>query len=485
MLKDQSLLRNQTLIDGKWQAADSGKTFSVSNPFDGSHIGDVPDMGASETRRAINAANAALPAWRAKTAGERAAILLRWRDLLKEHLEDLAILMTTEQGKPLAEARGEINYTIAFFEWFAEEGKRIYGDVIPTHAAGLRNLVIKQPVGVVAAITPWNFPVAMVGKKLPAALAAGCTMVWKPAEDTPLSGLALAALGQRAGLPDGVFNVITTSNAAPVGGEMCSNDIVRKISFTGSTNVGKLLMQQSAATVKKVSMELGGNAPFIVFDDADVDAAVTGAIASKFRNAGQTCVCANRILVQDNIYDTFTRKFAEAVEKLQAGNGLDPAVVVGPLINTAAIEKVERLVADARDNGAKVIIGGNRHAEGGTFFQPTVLSDVPFTAACAREEIFGPVAPVYRFQDEAEAIYQANNTEYGLAAYFFSRDIGRIWRVGEALEYGMVGANTGMISTAVAPFGGVKASGLGREGSHYGLDDYLEIKFLCLGGIDQ
>lgn len=479
------LLRTGGLIDGQWVTASNNKTFPVYNPADGSEIAAVADLGATETRSAIEAASNALPGWRVKTAAERAAIMLRWRDLLLAHEEDLAVIMTMEQGKPLAEARGEIKYTAGFFEWFAEEGKRVYGDVIPTHQPSLRNVVIKQAVGVVAAITPWNFPIAMVGKKLPAALAAGCTMVWKPAEETPLSGLAFAELGIQAGVPPGVFNVIPSNDAPTVGKEMTANPIVKKISFTGSSEVGKILMRQSADTVKKISMELGGNAPFIVFDDADMDAAVAGAIASKFRNAGQTCVCANRILVQEGVHDEFSEKFIAAVKQMDVGNGLQAGVEIGPLINGPAIAKVERLLKDAREKGATLKLGGKRHSLGQTFFEPTVLTEVPFSADCAREEVFGPVAPIFRFKDEEEAVFQANNTQFGLAAYFYARDIGRIWRVSEALEYGMVGVNTGMISTPVAPFGGIKESGMGREGSKYGLDDYLEIKFMCLGGIDK
>ncbi|MGH1366845.1 MAG: NAD-dependent succinate-semialdehyde dehydrogenase [Calditrichia bacterium] len=480
-LKNRMLLKRDGYINGNWQQSKSCQTFAVHNPATGEHLADVADMGASETRKAIDAASEAFKSWKHTTSAERAAILNRWADLLAEHKEDLAVIMTCEQGKPLIEARGEINYSIAFFRWYAEEAKRIYGDIIPTHQPHLRNMVIKQPVGVVAAITPWNFPLAMVAKKLPAALAAGCTMIWKPSEETPLSGLALAKLGEQAGLPKGVFNVIPTLKASEVGHELTTSSLVRKLSFTGSTKIGKLLLKQSADTIKKVSLELGGNAPFIVFDDANIDEAVKGAIASKFRNAGQTCVCANRIYVQDAVYDEFSHKYGEAVKNLSLGNGLHENTVIGPLINTAALEKVEMLVADALEKGATLALGGQRHSLGGTFFQPTVLTNVPHQARLSREETFGPVAPIFRFSGEEEVIEQANNTQFGLASYFYTKDIGRAWRVSEALEYGMVGINTGMISTAVAPFGGIKESGLGREGSMYGLDDYLEIKFMCMG----
>jgi len=480
-LSNQSLLKTDGYINGTWKQADSQQTFPVYNPATGEHLADVADMGERETREAIDAASEAFKSWKHTTAADRAAILNRWADLLAEHTEDLAQIMTCEQGKPLSESRGEINYSIAFFRWYAEEAKRIYGDIIPTHQPQLRNLVIKQPVGVVATITPWNFPVAMVAKKLPAALAAGCTMIWKPSEETPLSGLALAELGEQAGLPKGVFNVIPTLKAAEVGHELTSNPLVRKLSFTGSTAVGKLLLKQSADTIKKVSLELGGNAPFIVFDDADIDEAVNGAIASKFRNAGQTCVCANRIYVQNAIYEEFSKKYKEAVKKLSIGNGLDENTVIGPLINLVALEKVEMLAADALEKGATLALGGQRHSLGGTFFQPTVLTNVPHQARLAKEEVFGPVAPIFRFTSEEEVVERANDTQFGLASYFYAKDIGRVWRVSEALEYGMVGINTGMISTAVAPFGGIKQSGLGREGSMYGLDDYLEIKFMCMG----
>ncbi len=482
-LKDPSLFRTQAYINGQWAAADNGQSYPIHNPADGALIAEVPDMGAAEARLAIEAANAALPAWRSKTAGERSAILRRWYELQMANVPDLALILTTEQGKPLAEAKGEIAYGASFVEWFAEEAKRAYGDVIPGHGADKRIVVIKQPIGVVAAITPWNFPNAMITRKVAPALAAGCTVVIKPAEDTPLSALALAELAARAGFPPGVLNIVTTSNPAAVGGELTASPIVRKLSFTGSTEVGKLLMEQCAGTVKKLSLELGGNAPFIVFDDADIEAAVAGAIASKYRNAGQTCVCANRLYAQDSIYDEFVEKLAKAVERQRVGSGLEAGVNIGPLINQAALEKVEYLVLDAVEKGARALTGGQRHELGGTFFQPTVLADVNDSMKLTNEEIFGPVAPVYRFRDEAEVITAANATQYGLAAYFYGRDVGRVWRVAEALEYGMVGINTGMISTAAAPFGGVKESGIGREGSKYGLEEFMEVKYLCFGGI--
>jgi succinate-semialdehyde dehydrogenase/glutarate-semialdehyde dehydrogenase len=482
-LADQSLLKDSAYIDGIWCAADDGARFAVSNPADGATLASVPDMGEAETRRAIEAANAAWPAWRAKTAKERSVKLRRWFELILANAEDLARLMTAEQGKPLAEARGEVAYGASFVEWFAEEAKRVYGDVIPAPFNDRRYLVIKQPVGVVAAITPWNFPLAMITRKCAPALAAGCPVVVKPAEDTPLCGLALAALAERAGFPRGVFNVLTTSSGPRVGAELTRNPLVRKLSFTGSTEVGKLLIAQCADTVKKVSMELGGNAPFIVFDDADLDAAVAGAMASKYRNAGQTCVCANRLLVQDGIYDAFADKLAAAVAGLTVGDGMEEGVNQGPLINEAAVLKVEAHIRDAVEHGARVLRGGQRHEKGGTFFQPTVLADVTPAMRVTREETFGPLAPLYRFHDEAEAIRMANDTDYGLAAYFYARDIGRIWRIAEALEYGMVGINEGIISTEVAPFGGIKESGLGREGSRYGIDEFVEIKYLCVGGL--
>ncbi len=484
-LKDGSLLKRQGWIDGQWVDADGGGVFAVTDPATGAKIVEVADLGAAETRRAIDAAARALPAWRSKTAKERAAVLRRWFDLLVAHTDDLALLMTTEQGKPLAEARGEVAYGASFIEWFAEEGKRAYGDVIPTVGADRRLLVIKQPIGVCAAITPWNFPIAMITRKVAPALAAGCTVVAKPAEATPLSALALAELAHRAGVPAGVFNVIPAdgARAAEIGLELCTNPTVRKVSFTGSTEVGRILLRQSADTVKKLSLELGGNAPFIVFDDADVDAAVEGAIASKYRNAGQTCVCANRLYVQAGVYDAFARKLAARVGEFKVGAGVEPGVTIGPLIEPAAIEKVREHVADAVSKGAKVEVGGRPHALGGLFFEPTVLTGVTPAMKVAREETFGPVAPLFRFETEAEAIAMANDTEFGLAAYFFSRDIGRVFRVAEAIEAGMVCVNSGLLSNEVAPFGGIKQSGLGREGSKYGIDEYLEIKYLCLAGM--
>ena len=482
-LHDQDLLRADAFVDGQWVAADDAARFAVTNPSSGEQLALVSDLGKAETERAIAAADAALPAWRARTAKERASILRRWFDLVMQHQEDLAQLMTAEQGKPLAEARGEVSYGASFIEWFAEEAKRIYGDVIPAAMNDRRYVVIRQPVGVVAAITPWNFPIAMITRKCAPALAAGCTVLVKPSELTPLCALALAELAQRAGLPEGVFNVLTTADAAAVGRVLTSSPTVRKLSFTGSTAVGKLLIGDCAGTVKKVSMELGGNAPFIVFDDADLDAAVAGAMASKYRNAGQTCVCANRILVQDGVYDAFAEKLAAAVAGLEVGDGMDEGTNQGPLINRAAVEKVEQHIADAVDKGARVICGGQRHARGGTFFEPTILADVTPKMRVASEETFGPVAPLFRFATEEEAIGMANDTEFGLAAYFYSRDIGRVWRVAEALEYGMVGINEGIISTELAPFGGVKESGLGREGSRYGMDEFTEIKYLCMGGL--
>ncbi|MBA3902845.1 MAG: succinate-semialdehyde dehydrogenase I [Rhodocyclaceae bacterium] len=484
-LNDPQFLRTQCYIDGAWTGADGGATFAVNNPADGAQLAVVPDMGAAETRRAIAAADKAWPAWRNKTAKERAAILRKWYELILVNTEDIALLMTSEQGKPLAEARGEVVYGASFVEWFAEEAKRVYGDTIPATTADKRLIVIKQPIGVCAAITPWNFPAAMITRKVAPALAAGCTVVVKPAEQTPLTALALAELAHRAGFPAGVFNVVTGSAAqAPkIGGELTSSPIVRKLSFTGSTEVGRLLMAQCAPTIKKVSLELGGNAPFIVFDDADLDAAVEGALASKYRNTGQTCVCANRLLVQDGIYDAFAAKLAEKVKRMKVGGGLEEGVMQGPLIDAQALAKVEEHVADALAKGARVLTGGRRHALGGTFYEPTVIANVTPEMKCAREETFGPVAPLFRFRSEAEAVALANSTEFGLAAYFFSRDVARCFRVGEALEYGMVGVNTGIMSNEVAPFGGVKQSGIGREGSKYGIEDYLEIKYLCLGGI--
>ena len=484
-LSDSDLIRDQAWIDGRWSGADDGARFVVTDPANGARLAEVPDMGSGETRRAIDAAAAALPAWRAQTARERGALLRRWYELILSAADDLARLMTAEQGKPLAEARGEVVYGASFVEWFAEEGKRVYGDVIPTYAPDRRVLVLKQPIGVVAAITPWNFPVAMITRKVAPALAAGCTVVVKPAGETPLSALALAELARRAGLPDGVFNVVTCSHrrVEEVGAELTGNPLVRKLSFTGSTAVGKRLMAQCAGQVKKVALELGGNAPFIVFDDADLDAAVAGAIASKYRNAGQTCVCANRLYVQSGVYDEFARRLADAVAKLEVGEGTREGVTQGPLINEAAVQKVEGLLQDAVEKGARVVLGGARHPLGGTFFQPTILADVSSDMRIACEEIFGPVAPLYRFDTEEEAVRAANDTEYGLAAYFYARDIGRIWRVSEGLEYGLVGVNEGVISTEVAPFGGMKESGIGREGSKYGIEEFMEIKYVCVGGI--
>ncbi len=482
-LKDPNLLRQQCYVDGAWIDADDGSVIEVTDPATAEKLGTVPKMAAEETRRAIDAANKALPAWRGKTAKERAAILRRWNDLMLENQEDLANLMTCEQGKPLVESMGEIVYGSSFIEWFAEEGKRVYGEVIPEPSHDRRIVVTKEPIGVCAAITPWNFPSAMITRKAGPALAAGCTMVVKPATATPLSALALAELAERAGIPAGVFSVVTGGSAA-IGGEMTSNPIVRKLTFTGSTEVGKLLMEQCAGTVKKVSMELGGNAPFIVFDDADLDAAVEGAIASKYRNAGQTCVCANRFLVQDGVYDEFASKLVGAVEGLKVGPGLEAGVTQGPLIDIQAVEKVEAHIADATAKGARLVLGGKRHALGGTFFEPTVLAEVTSDMVVTHEETFGPVAPLFRFKSEDQAIAMANDTEYGLASYFYSRDIGRIWRVAEGLEYGIVGINVGIISTEVAPFGGMKESGIGREGSHFGIDEFLEVKYLCMGGVD-
>ncbi|MDS4072368.1 MAG: NAD-dependent succinate-semialdehyde dehydrogenase [Defluviicoccus sp.] len=482
-LHELRLMRDQAAIDGQWIAADNGATFAVSNPADGSVIAQVSDLGQAETARAIEAANRAFPAWRSRTAKERSRILRRWFELITAHQEDLAVLMTLEQGKPLAESRGEIAYGAAFVEWFAEEAKRIEGDIIPATVPGRRLFALKEPIGVTAAITPWNFPIAMITRKVAPALAAGCTSVVKPSKLTPLSALALAELANEAGVPAGVLNIVPSAAAATVGHELCTNPIVRKISVTGSTEIGRLVMRLSADTVKRLSLELGGNAPFIVFDDADLDAAVAGALACKYRNSGQTCVCANRILVQDAVYDAFAAKLGEAVAALKVGPGLEAGVQQGPLINAAAVAKVEEHIEDAVSAGATVITGGRRHARGGTFFEPTVLADVTPKMKIAKEETFGPVAPLFRFQAEEEAIAMANATEFGLAAYLYARDVGRIWRVAEALEYGMVGVNEGIISTEVAPFGGVKQSGIGREGSRYGIDEYLEIKYVCLGGL--
>lgn len=479
-LQDSKLFQQQAFINGQWCLADSGKTISVNNPSTQELLGTVPNMGAAETRRAIEAANSALPAWRAKTAKQRSEIMQHWYALMLEHQDDLARIMTLEQGKPLAEARGEIAYAASFIQWFAEEAKRAYGDVIPSPIASSRLLVIKQPIGVCAAITPWNFPAAMITRKAAAALAAGCTMVIKPASQTPFSALALMELAQRAGIPAGVLAVVT-GGASDIGAELTSNPLVRKLSFTGSTEVGRTLLRQCAEGIKKVSLELGGNAPFIVFEDADLDAAVAGALAAKYRNAGQTCVCVNRFYVHDAVYDAFAERFTQAVKTLRMGDGLQEGVQIGPLINQAAVDKVQAHIQEALSQGAQLVYGGR--AEQGTFFQPTVLTEVSNTALLTRDETFGPVAGLIRFSNEAEAIALANNTEYGLAAYFYSRDLGRCFRVGEALEYGMIGINSGMISNEVAPFGGIKASGLGREGSKYGLDDYMEIKYLHLGGI--
>ncbi len=481
-LKDPSLLRQQGFIDGQWCSADDNSVIKVLNPATGKSLGSVPHMGAAETRRAIDAANAAWPAWRKKTAKERATILRRWNELMLANTEDLALIMTAEQGKPMAESKGEIVYAAAFIEWFAEEGKRVAGDTLASPWPDRRIVVTREPIGVCAAITPWNFPAAMITRKAGPALAAGCPMVVKPAELTPFSALALAVLAERAGVPQGVFSVVTGDSKA-IGGEMTSNPIVRKLSFTGSTQVGRLLMQQCAPTIKKLSLELGGNAPFIVFDDADLDAAVEGAIASKYRNAGQTCVCANRLYVQDGVYEAFAQKLVAAVGKLKVGDGTEPGVTQGPLIEEKAVLKVEEHIADALAKGARLLVGGQRHALGHSFFQPTVMTEVTSDMRVASEETFGPLAPLFRFRDEDDVIAMANASEFGLAAYFYARDIGRVWRVAEALESGMVGVNTGLISTEVAPFGGVKQSGLGREGSAYGIEDYLVIKYICMGGV--
>lgn len=480
-LNDPTLLRDSCYIDGKWIGGNN--TFDVTNPATGELVGKVPDLGVEETRAAIEAANAAFGEWSARTAKERSRILRKWFDLQIENKDDLATIMTTEMGKPLAEARGEVEYAASFIEFYAEEAKRIYGETIPSHMPDRRIVVVKQPIGVVGAITPWNFPAAMITRKVGPALAAGCTAVCKPAGATPLTALALVDLGERAGIPAGVLNIVTGRSSSAIGGELTSNPLVRLITFTGSTEIGKILMAQAASTIKKVDLELGGNAPFIVFDDADIDAAVQGAMASKFRNAGQTCVCANRILVQDGVYDEFSRKLADEVAKLKVGNGLEEGVNQGPLINEEGVQKVEEHVQDAVDHGAKIVVGGKRSELGGTFFQPTVLTEVTTEMKVTNEETFGPVAPLFRFSDEAEAIRMANDTPFGLAAYFYSRDIGRCWRVGEALEYGMVGINEGIISTEVAPFGGVKESGLGREGSSHGIEEYVEMKYMLMAGL--
>ena len=484
-LPRKDLLQTQSYIDGQWWGVEHNKKFSVFNPFDGSLIEKVADLGAKETESAIEAASRALPGWSSKTAGERSAILRRWYELIMENVDDLAVILTTEQGKPLKEAKGEIRYGASFIEWFAEEGKRAYGDVIPGHGTDKRITVVKQPIGVVAAITPWNFPNAMITRKVAPALAVGCTVVIKPAQDTPLSALALAVLAGEAGIPPGVLNILTTNQPKEVGAVLTQSKIVRKLSFTGSTAIGKELMRQCAGTVKKLSLELGGNAPFIVFGDADIEGAVAGAMASKYRNGGQTCVCANRFFVQAGIYDRFVEAFTKEVEKLQLGDGLQKSTDIGPLINASGLEKVERIVGDAVGKGAIATTGGSPSDAGDLFYQPTVLTGVDQSMAVSQEEIFGPVAPIFRFETVDEVIQLANDTPYGLAAYFYGRDYALIWRVAEALEYGMVGINTGMISTAVAPFGGVKESGFGREGSKYGLEEYLVTKYMCWGGVGQ
>jgi len=483
-LQDQDLFRHQAYIGGHWCDADNGATLDVNNPATGEILGTIPLMGTAETRRAIEVAKTAWVDWRRKPAKDRSVLLRKWHDLMLANIEDLGKLMTAEQGKPLAEAKGEVAYAASFIEWFAEEAKRVYGDTIPSPWNDRRLVVIKEPIGVCAAMTPWNFPAAMITRKAGPALAAGCTMVAKPASSTPFSALALAALAERAGIPSGVFNVLT-GNSKEIGGEMTSNPDVRKVTFTGSTEVGRLLMKQSANTVKKLSLELGGNAPFIVFDDADLDAAVEGAIVSKYRNAGQTCVCANRLYVQAGVYDAFAEKLVAAVKKLKVGNGFEPGVLQGPLIDQAAVAKVEEHIADAVSQGTRVLLGGQRHALGQTFFEPTVLADVTPQMKVSREETFGPLAPLFRFETDEQAIQLANDTEFGLASYFYSRDIGRIWRAAEGLESGMVGINTGLISNEVAPFGGVKQSGLGREGSHYGIEEFVEVKYLCFGGLNN
>lgn len=480
-LTDSRLLHTQSYIDGQWIAADNGATYTIRNPADASAIAEVADVGVAETIRAISAAEKALPAWREKTAKERAVLLRRWFTLIMENQEDLARLLSWEQGKPLAESRIEVAYGANFIEWYAEEAKRVYGEIIPHDKPGRRMLVLRQPIGVVAAVTPWNFPNAMITRKAGPALAAGCTVVLKPSPETPLSALALVELAERAGIPAGVLNVVTGLDAPAIVGELTTNPVVRKLSFTGSTAIGKKLMAQCASTVKKLSLELGGNAPFIVFDDADIDAAVAGAVASKYRNTGQTCVCSNRFLVQDGVYDLFAEKFAQAVARLKVAPATEEGAQQGPLINQRAVDKVQACIDDACGKGARILTGGKLHALGGTFYEPTVLADVTPAMRVAREEIFGPVAPIFRFRTEAEAIAMANDTEYGLASYLYTRDIGRVWRVSEALEYGMVGINEGLISTEIAPFGGVKESGVGREGSRHGIEDYLEMKYLCMG----
>jgi succinate-semialdehyde dehydrogenase/glutarate-semialdehyde dehydrogenase len=483
-LKDKNLFRQQCYINGSWLDADSGESIDVTNPATGEKLGTVPKMGAAETRRAIEAAEEAFSSWRKTTAYEKSQVLRRWFDLMMAHKEDLSIIMTAEQGKPINESRGEINYAASYIEWFAEEARRVYGDTVPAQSNDKRIILIKQPVGVTAAVTPWNFPAAMITRKAAPALAAGCTMVIKPATATPFSALALAELGERAGFPPGALSVVTGS-ARAIGGELTGNPIVRKLTFTGSTEIGKKLIEQCAATVKKTSMELGGNAPFIVFEDADLDAAVEGAIESKFRNTGQTCVCTNRLLVQDGAYDAFAEKLVRAVSQMKVGNGMEEDTEQGPLIDVGAMETVEELVQDAKDKGGRVLLGGKRHELGGSFYEPTVMADVTTDMRVAKEETFGPFAPLFRFKTEKEAIRMANDTEFGLASYFYTRDVGRIFRVAEGLEYGIVGINAGLISTAVAPFGGVKESGFGREGSKYGMEDYMEIKYLCMGGIKE
>ena len=483
MLTNNALLKNAGYINGQWIGADAANRFDVKNAYTQELICTLPEMGEAETQSAIEAANNAWPNWRNKTAKERAAILKNWFNLILENQEDLAILMTLEQGKPLVEARGEVAYGASFIEWFAEEGKRTYGDVIPTPANDRRILAIKQPIGVVAAITPWNFPIAMITRKCAPALAAGCPVVIKPAAETPLSALAIAELADQAGIPAGIMNVVVGTQAQMIGETLTNSSIVRKLSFTGSTAVGKILTKNCADTMKKVSMELGGNAPFIVFDDADLDKAIAGVMASKYRNTGQTCVCTNRILAQEGIYDQFVEKLSEAVKSLNVGNGLEDGVSQGPLISENAVLKVEDHISDALDKGGVIVAGGKRHEKGGTLFEPTVIANATAEMKVAKEETFGPLAPVFKFSTEDEAIQMANDTEFGLASYFYTNDIGRVWRVSEALEYGMVGVNEGVISNEVAPFGGIKESGLGREGSHYGIDDFLELKYICMGGL--
>ena len=478
-LKDNSLFRQAALVGGRWIEAAEGPSVEVVNPADGGLVGRVPKLGAAETRKAIEAAQGAMPAWAARTAKERSGLLRRWFELIIESKDDLAEILTLEQGKPLSEAKGEIAYGASFVEWFAEEARRVYGDIIPGHQQDKRILVMKQPIGVVAAITPWNFPNAMITRKAAPALGAGCGVVLKPASQTPFSAIALAVLAERAGIPPELFSVVTGA-AREIGGELTSNPIVRKVTFTGSTDIGAELMRQSASTIKKMGLELGGNAPFIVFDDADLDAAVEGTIVSKFRNNGQTCVCANRIYVQEKVFDAYAEKLCAAIAKLRVGNGMEPDVALGPLIDSAAVSKIEEHISDARSKGARVILGGARHKRGGNFFEPTVLADVTGEMMLANEETFGPVAPLFRFTDEDDVIRQANDTEFGLASYFYARDLSRVFRVAEALEYGMIGVNTGLISTAEAPFGGVKSSGLGREGSKYGMEEFLELKYVCL-----